>query len=197
MIGPFSSISTQQDTLYHIPQTRRAHFLLGHFSLWLSLWFLLSTKVRRFLRILRPGNQDMLMPSMTSGFAVCSQNCSATMRKPLLLKGCKDEEISFCVSVGGSLNSTSMVGVLHTIIQESKLAVREASNRIIQPSSWVCFNLFQEQYGTSRGHGSQPCEFHGFSYPNKYLRGGCPTKVWVSLFLETPILVSKSCRHLI
>ena len=107
----------------------------------------------------KPGHVDAF-PAMTSGFAVCSQNCSATMRKPLLLKGCKDDEISFCVSVGGSLNSTSMVGVLYTIIQESKLAVREASNRIIQPSSWVCINLFQEQYGTSRGHGSQPCEFH-------------------------------------
>lgn len=63
---PFSSVSTNKETRRTtIRQTRRAHFLLGHFSLWLSLWFLLSTKVRGFLRILRPAKQDMLMPSLS------------------------------------------------------------------------------------------------------------------------------------
>ena len=104
--GPFSSVSTNKETRRTtIPQTRRAHFLLGHFSLWLSLWFLLSTKVRGFLRILRPAKQDMLMPSLSWLEVTCYPGFSklfSSHKEPSLLKGCKDEEISFSVSVGGA-----------------------------------------------------------------------------------------------
>lgn len=103
---PFSSVSTNKETRRTtIPQTRRAHFLLGHFSLWLSLWFLLSTKVRGFLRILRPAKQDMLMPSLSWLEVTCYpgfSNLFSSHKEPSPLKGCKDEEISFSVSVGGA-----------------------------------------------------------------------------------------------
>lgn len=103
---PFSSVSTNKETRRTtIPQTRRAHFLLGHFSLWLSLWFLLSTKVRGFLRILRPAKQDMLMPSLSWLEVTCYPGFSklfSSHKEPSPLKGCKDEEISFSVSVGGA-----------------------------------------------------------------------------------------------